>query len=503
MRPRLLLTEPPGFSRGEEEETKRMLAAADIPSPPLSTPKTLASSAYRQTKLEEFLSAVEHEFTLSAEKLHRIVDGFLDELEVGLRQPGITRNPSFITNRPDGSETGIYLAIDVGGTNMRVAAVQLLGEGKVNVLQHKHVVSEELKRGKAEAFIGWIADNTASLVTEMGEAQETLFMGVVWSFPLNQTDINKGIIESMGKGFTVVEDLKGKDLSTILQTAFEDRGLPIKVSAILNDTVGTLVAHAYQCPLTTMGIIFPTGTNAAYMEKVSNIVKLPSSYKVTDPSSDRMILNTEWDVYGRPDYLPMTRYDLELDTASPIPGFQVYEKMSSGMYLGELCRRILVDAVQVGRWLNGHLPAGLDEPFRFKTAFMSEIEADQSEDLALTRRLLEENFQFGALLSLEDAHLVRWVCQLVGNRSASLLAAAIGSLVRKSEGGGFAPKGEPIVIGMTGSVWEFYPNFEERMRYHLAKLFGQEACARVEVGISLDGGLVGAALAAMLGSRTL
>lgn len=35
-----------------------------------------------------------------------------------------------------------------------------------------------------------------------------------------------------------------------------------KFFQIVNDTVGTLMAHAYRDPSTFMGIIFGTGTNA-------------------------------------------------------------------------------------------------------------------------------------------------------------------------------------------------------------------------------------------------
>jgi hexokinase len=36
--------------------------------------------------------------------------------------------PTPVTNLPSGNETGQYLAIDVGGSNLRVAFIELLGE---------------------------------------------------------------------------------------------------------------------------------------------------------------------------------------------------------------------------------------------------------------------------------------------------------------------------------------------------------------------------------------
>ena len=51
------------------------------------------------------------------------------------------------------------------------------------------------------------------------------------------------------------------------------KGLNLDIVAIVNDTVGTLVAHRYADPETGLGVIIGTGTNAAYVEKVPEIPK--------------------------------------------------------------------------------------------------------------------------------------------------------------------------------------------------------------------------------------
>ena len=43
-----------------------------------------------------------------------------------------------------------------------------------------------------------------------------------------------------------------------------------------------------------------------------------------------------------------SRWDYIVDDASPNRGKQIYEKMISGMYVGELVRQILIDMVQRG-----------------------------------------------------------------------------------------------------------------------------------------------------------
>ncbi len=74
--------------------------------------------------------------------------------------------------------------------------------------------------------------------------------------------------------------------------------------------------------------------------------------------------------------LPLTRYDCELDQASDVPGVQLFEKMISGMYLGELVRRILLHLHQKGVVFKKESleSSHLAIPYSFDTAYMSEIE---------------------------------------------------------------------------------------------------------------------------------
>lgn len=52
----------------------------------------------------------------------------------------------------------------------------------------------------------------------------------------------------------------------------------INIAAIVNDTVGTLVSHAYVDPETQLGVIIGTGTNAAYVEEISCMPKWKTHY---------------------------------------------------------------------------------------------------------------------------------------------------------------------------------------------------------------------------------
>lgn len=143
----------------------------------------------------------------------------------------------------------------------------------------------------------------------------------------------------------------------------------------MNDAVGTLVAHAYANPRSRIGFIFATGVNASYPEKISAMkAKLEPEYYQNQDADTEMLLNTEIDIFGSEAYLPLTSYDLVLDAAHNQPKFQLYEKMVSGAYLGELTRLIALDFIKSGELFNGIIPEGFEVPNSFPTMYMSALE---------------------------------------------------------------------------------------------------------------------------------
>jgi len=112
-----------------------------------------------------------------------------------------------------------------------------------------------------------------------------------------------------------------------------------------------------------------TGTNAACICESSEIKKqgFPPNFP------QYMIINTEISIMGS-DFLPRTKYDKILDSQSSIPGFQPFEKMVSGLYLGELVRLAIVDYVENFNLFGGKLPKGMEIPYNFSVVQMSSIE---------------------------------------------------------------------------------------------------------------------------------
>lgn len=109
-------------------------------------------------------------FHLTHEHLGRIVSQFRTEFEDGLTHYGkdTAMVPSFVTGVPDGSEKGTFLALDLGGTNLRVCEVTLQGGHKFDIKQQKYKVSDELKKGAARVLFDYIAESVDAFLTDIG-----------------------------------------------------------------------------------------------------------------------------------------------------------------------------------------------------------------------------------------------------------------------------------------------------------------------------------------------
>lgn len=92
--------------------------------------------------------------------------------------------------------------------------------------------------------------------------------------------------------------------------------------ALVNDTVGTLVAGAYSDQNTRIGLILGTGSNACYLEKTRNIKTL-SSQELQE--CEEMVVNMEWGAFGSNGCLDFIRtvYDYEIDQCSLNPKKQM------------------------------------------------------------------------------------------------------------------------------------------------------------------------------------
>ncbi|KAJ1551763.1 hexokinase A [Nowakowskiella sp. JEL0078] len=436
----------------------------------------------------ETLANLEKEFTVTSAMLQRIVKHFVAEMRKGLSSDGNTLKmiPSYVVNRPSGDESGVILAVDMGGTNFRVCEVTLEGQGRVRIRQKKFTITDELKNSPGKKLFDFFADCVYKFLEEIGQLSsvEPLKMGFTFSFPVQQTAINKGTLMHWNKGFTS-SNVEGIEVVQLLGDAFKRKGLRINVNALVNDTVGTLMAHAYTDPQTHVGVILGTGTNAAYFEPMDRIPK----WNGGNVTSGEMVINTEWGAFDNEQVvLPVTKYDQRLDRASPNPNFQIFEKMLSGMYLGEIVRHIVLELISTGELFKGQNSTELKQTYSFETAFMSRIERDHTNELSDTKAVLEDLLKIPST-NIGDRRIIKRICELVGIRSARLSAAGIVAVVTKIN------RLDGCTIAIDGSLFEHYPHYANRMRDALRELLGLTA-ENIILEQARDGSGQGAALIA-------
>ncbi|PWZ18878.1 hypothetical protein Zm00014a_041468 [Zea mays] len=437
-----------------------------------------------------------------AARLDEVAAAMEAEMRAGLREEGgskIKMIVSFVDNLPTGNEEGVFYALDLGGTNFRVLRVQLAGKDRrVAKRESKEVsIPPHLMSGNASELFGFIASALAKYVAAAGEGDgRQRELGFTFSFPVRQTSIASGTLIKWTKAFSV-DDAVGEDVVAELQTAMEKQGVDMRVAALINDTVGTLAAGRYNDEDVVVGVILGTGSNAAYVEEASAIPKLKLEGGEL-PKSGNMVINTEWGNFYSP-CLPITEYDQALDEESLNPGEQIFEKLVSGMYLGEIVRRVLLKIASQSSILGDVSHTNLKTRFSLRTPDISAMHHDGTPDLRVVAEKLADNLRVRDT-SLDTRKMVVEICDIVTGRSARLAAAGIVGILRKI--GRAAPGDERrSVVAIDGGLFEHYAEFRKRLEATLVELLGEEASRLVEVKLTKDGSGLGAALIAAAHSQ--
>ncbi|RRT53166.1 hypothetical protein B296_00049994 [Ensete ventricosum] len=220
------------------------------------------------------------------------------------------------------------------------------------------------------------------------------------------------------------------------------------------------------------------------------------------------VINMEWGNF-RSSHLPTTDYDQALDNESLNPGEQVmhylcviFEKLISGMYLGEILRRVLLRLAKEASIFGDSVPPKLEVPFILRTPVMSAMHHDTSPDLKVVGTKLNE--VVGIVdTSLKTRKVVIQICDIIAKRGARLAAAGIVGILKKIGRDTAVKDGSKAVIAMDGGLYEHYTIFSECLQCTLKEMLGEEASSSVVVKLASDGSGIGAALLAASHSQYL
>ncbi|HWR08979.1 hexokinase [Sporomusa sp.] len=429
-------------------------------------------------KLPAALGLIEEQFTVSAKFMRDIASGFQQAMSDGLagRQSSLRMLPSFISN-PTGREEGKVIAVDFGGTNVRVLLVELAGKGRVNIIDKRSALLKDrdgiYDYTSSSASGTELFDFIAGKVSEIAPPGHTYPLGHTFSFPCRQHGVNEAVLISWTKEFKTT-GVEGQNIGQLLQVALDRRGSGhVQSLAVLNDTTGTLLATAYTDTATSIGAICGTGHNSCYLEPCHPLTSQP------------MIVNLE---SGNFDGICQTEYDILLDQISEKPSAQRLEKMTSGQYLGELVR-LIVNSLAV----EGHISISSDRvrtPYSVSTEDISPILADTTPELKAVADMAAKRWRINGL-SLSELAAIKTAAWLVARRSARLAAATWAGILVKIDPG----LTRRHTIAVDGSLYEKMPGYADNLYTALAEIFGDKA-KQITIKLSKDGSGIGAAIAA-------
>ncbi|KAL4866378.1 hypothetical protein BDV12DRAFT_187453 [Aspergillus spectabilis] len=461
--------------------------------------KSSHAAFWRRRALNAFADEIDRLFSkpLTVRNMITMSERIREQFRTGLESSPICMLPSYNHALPSGREEGTFLALDVGGSTMRVALIELRGQGKMEVLRvSSSQIDNEVKLLEGTSFFDWMAGNIESMLREVGtnygREDVPLSMGLSWSFPIEQTSASSGLVIHMGKGFMCSMGTVGQELGALIVQSCQERNLNVCVDAIVNDSSAALLSRAYVDPATRMSLILGTGTNVAIHFPVHAIglAKFGTRPAGWFDYAKHVIINSEMSMFGG-GVLPMTRWDEIINRTHLRPDYQPLEYMATGRYLGEIVRLIIVEAVEAAYLFGGELPHSMRDAYSFDTSIVAFIEADTSPFLSSSATLLQKEHTFSSAPSPDDLQFLLRVCRTVSKRAAGYLATAIHSMwclrneseypdslasasvgkeprqVTVTESGS---NPECLSIACDGSVINKYPGFRDRCQSYLNQL---------------------------------
>ncbi|XP_045518979.1 hexokinase-2-like isoform X1 [Pieris brassicae] len=434
----------------------------------------------RALKVESKLSGL----VLCGATLRQVGEVFAREIENGLREKpsSLQMENTYVPELPDGTEEGVFLALDLGGTNFRVLYLELRGGQLVREdVKHYHI-SDELRVGPGVDLFNFLADCVQDFLRSEGMEKDELSLGFTFSFPMKQHSISSGELITWTKSFNC-GGMAGVDVAALLQRCLKERGLKVTVQVLLNDTTGTLVAGAHLDPEVAIGVILGTGSNGCYMERADRVMHWESSHeRVHD-----VCVDIEWGAFGDNGCLNFmrTEFDNEVDRKSLLATSFTFEKYIGGKYLGDL-----LCAVLGGLARDGVFPAA---PTWGELASAHVSMFEEENDVGEWKRTAEALCEAcgGSTISRADALVAQHVARVISNRAAQLVSVCISIILRRMER-------NHTSVAVDGSVFKRHPRIAKLMNKYISLLAPKHKFTLLGAE---DGSGKGSALTAAIAAR--
>ena len=410
----------------------------------------------------------------------RVCDVFQDEMRRGLEgsPSSLPMIPTFIETAREAPRAEKVIALDAGGTNLRVAVVSFDPAGKPvieDLARHRMPgVDEEL--GKDDFF-----RLMAGFVLPFAGRADRI--GFCFSYAVQMMPDKDGKLLHFSKEIKA-PGVTGEMIGGNLRRALAEAGFrePPRI-VLLNDTVATLLAGRNALPGRQfddfIGLVCGTGVNVAYVESNAHIHTTPGL-----DAAGSQIINTESGSFGRGAF---GKIDDEFDATTAVPGKYRHEKAISGVYLSALCLFTAQRAAREGC---------LSEDAARELARVQSLSGRELNDFLLYPD--GKDNPLGAVcgrVPAADARALYRLCDMLVERAAALVALNLCAVVLKTDKG--RDPRYPVCITADGATFWQLRSFRMRVESHMRQFLAGPNERAWEIISVEDAPLLGAAIAAL------
>lgn len=402
---------------------------------------------------------------------------FIADMRAGLSgsKSSLLMIPAYLKAEGQANEGETAIAIDIGGSNLRIALTQYRN-GIIHVLSsNEWPVPGRHSEITKDAFFNEIADRLWPVLHQSSR------IGVCFSHAAEILPNRDGRLLSFSKEIRV-SGSEGMEIIRELSNTLRDRGCHEKKSyVLLNDTTAVLLGGAAVSGGNRydgyIGFVLGTGKNLCYTEKTSEIKKLaPGSY------GDTMIINTESGYFTR---VPGGTFDRELDSTTVNPGTHLLEKMTSGRYLGQLILLAFKRAASDGL-LSKDTSAAVQALGELPLPDISGFLTGKGTKNVLSEICKTEN---------DRQIFLRLADQLV-ERSAKLAVMSVAAVMEKTDTGHQPDR--PVCIVADGSTFYKLQTFKEKFSDYVHRYINTEQTSFCHIEKVINATLLGSAFAALI-----
>ncbi|KAL7255927.1 hypothetical protein ACSBR1_009958 [Camellia fascicularis] len=441
-------------------------------------------------KTQRILRKFARESATPVPKLWHVANDLVSHMQSNLaseshdHQPILTMLVSYLSSLPSGDEKGLYYGVNIRGENFLMLRARLGGKNEpISDLQRAEIcIPPHLMAGTSMQLFDYIALQLGKFISTHSEnskddntSARQRKLGVTISYPVDQAAASSGTAIKWKS--LAVDDTVGKELVNDMNQALEKHGVDMRVFALVDETVGDLAGGRYYNKETIAAITLGMGTNAAYVETAQSVPKWNGPF----PKSGYVVINMQWGSFSS-SHLPLTEFDSSLDAESSNPGNQIFEKLISGMYLGEIVRRVLLKMAQETALFGDTVPPKLATPYSLRSPDVAAMHQDTSEDHEVVNEKLKEIFGITNSTPMVR-QVIAEVCDIVAERGARLAGAGIVGTIKKL--GRIANKRS--VVTVEGGLYEHYRVFRNYLHSSVWEMLGNELSDNVIIEHSHGG----------------